>query len=415
MTIEHRAGYSKAVQQTDAARSFENCTLQTLDRWIQTSDGPRRMNSGAFMETVKSWNNIPVVFGRVHPNCMAFSADPEAELKRVGGRIAGSVQDPRVALEGHPTLDATMKLWDREALQLYQAGRLSLSTGFMGGITPEGEWKADIEPNHVLIFAEDDYNRPVDLGTSINKDDGPNPSTFQQFLNEIRAIFTRNSTSDPDPVSLAESEETEPEPETPESENDIMTETINPTETPAVGAPAPVADQVLQTPPVVPAPIVTRVTEEPAAAEVQTADYAAVMARMEGMNQKIEALNAAVQEKDAALQTLTAEMKAKDEALAAIETEKKEGAFKEAISTMKPGLIATEAQITALRESYNKDQVGFIKTVLAGQPDVSGTTTKDGVTHQPAESLNNETAEKTEKKSGLTLGKCDTINKTWRT
>ena len=139
--------------------------LQTLERSIWGIYFPQDL----FNKYLDRWDGIPVIYGPQHPDITKFSEDPEAELNRVGGRIAGVIHNIQIQQAGHPRLYADVTLTDEYAEGLIDTGQLGLSTGFQ--CADDGfQLIGQIYPSHVLVFFEDQNNLPADYGAGfLNK------------------------------------------------------------------------------------------------------------------------------------------------------------------------------------------------------------------------------------------------------
>lgn len=140
--------------------------LQTLDRKI----GDCVFDSKWFAPTVDAWSKVPVIYAQEHPNLDAWTEDPEAELKRIKGRLVnGAFKAPSIAVAGHPRLMATGDFKDKEIDEKISNGMISLSTAFWA-TEKDGHLAAPIEPHHVLLFDETEKDLPRDPGTGfLNK------------------------------------------------------------------------------------------------------------------------------------------------------------------------------------------------------------------------------------------------------
>ena len=138
--------------------------LNVLDRPVGGVNYPKE----AFMPTVTAWDHIPVVFATQHPDLDAFSNNQAKELARINGRLVGEVQSPRIEVAGHARLMANLALdsTDQQVQNLHAAGKLSLSTAFKCGRSPDGSSIAPtVVPNHVLVFEETPKDQPRDPGS----------------------------------------------------------------------------------------------------------------------------------------------------------------------------------------------------------------------------------------------------------
>ncbi|MFA5313035.1 MAG: hypothetical protein WC375_06960, partial [Methanomassiliicoccales archaeon] len=98
--------------------------LQTLDR---ESKGVF-LDKEHFAPTAKAWDTVPLILAQEHPIPAAYDKDPEAELKRIGGRvIKGNASGTHIETNGHPRLMTTFKLEDAEIEEGIAKGKISTS------------------------------------------------------------------------------------------------------------------------------------------------------------------------------------------------------------------------------------------------------------------------------------------------
>jgi len=143
----------------------------------------------AFTDSVSTWDGIPLVFANEHPDLDLFEKDPQAALDKVDGRIVGQCSDTRFIQEGHPHIRSALAVTDKECVDLWDQGSLSLSTAFWATVSGT-DVQGDIKPNHVLLFKEDAVNQPKDKGTLIQK--APTMTTKPQ-TNVGRVISQSNA------------------------------------------------------------------------------------------------------------------------------------------------------------------------------------------------------------------------------
>ncbi|MDD4472245.1 MAG: hypothetical protein PHT97_13945 [Methanoculleus sp.] len=162
--------------------SFENSVVQTLNAWIPHPDDPKRryFRVEAFERSLEKWDGVPLVFADRHPDLDLLASNPEAALAQVNGTIVGAFTKPRIEREGHPVMIGAIAIDDPEVLALWEAGELSLSTGFSCMV--EGQDVVEVTaPNHILLFREDRDKMPKDRGTRIaNMQDGSDSVTTNQ-------------------------------------------------------------------------------------------------------------------------------------------------------------------------------------------------------------------------------------------
>ena len=137
--------------------------LQTLDR---KSNGVF-LTKEHFEPTVDAWNDVPLIFAQEHPDPEKWNRDPEAELKRVKGRLVdGRARDTRIELTGHPRLMTVFDLHDKEIEDGIENGEISTSNGFWA--KHDDKLLGTVRPHHILFFRE--------------KRDGPVPGDGGAFI-----------------------------------------------------------------------------------------------------------------------------------------------------------------------------------------------------------------------------------------
>ena len=166
--------------------------LQTLERWIPGYDvgkgkeGYVYFSKEPFEKTIDDWNGTDLVFGTEHPNMKLFTSNPEEALKRVNARIIGKLSKAEIETAGHPRLIGTLKIDDEEVSELYDKGKLSLSTGFIAPINEEYRISGKTIPNHILLFEEDGITQPKDHGALI--------LNMAEIKNEGKILSAKNET-----------------------------------------------------------------------------------------------------------------------------------------------------------------------------------------------------------------------------
>ncbi len=134
--------------------------LQGLDQWLPSplpwvAGGKTFLGIRNFTGTETAWDEVPMVFvpgEPVHPNTRALRENLEAELARVGGRLAGRLQGSTISTAGTPRLSSQLIFEDPEVQQLHANNNLGISTGFDSFTFPSGHIAGRIEPSHVLLF-----------------------------------------------------------------------------------------------------------------------------------------------------------------------------------------------------------------------------------------------------------------------
>lgn len=137
--------------------------IQTLDR---ESNG-KYLGKEAFEGSEDDWNDAHLIFAQDHPDPDKFDKDPDAELKRIKGRMVnGTARDARIELTGHPTLRITFDLDDEEIEKGIADGNISTSNCFF--CKDDGKkLTGTVRPHHILFFYENGKAQPGDRGVLI--------------------------------------------------------------------------------------------------------------------------------------------------------------------------------------------------------------------------------------------------------
>lgn len=158
--------------------------IQTLERQDQRGI---YLGQEAFAPTVDGWNEAYLIYAQDHPDPVAFDRDPEAELKRIGGRmVQGTARDARIDTVGHPTLRIAFDLDDKEIEDGIEEGKISTSNCFY--CSDDGhKLTGTVRPHHILFFREEDGNLPGDRGVLVlNKSSGEDAITL---IDRLRALI----------------------------------------------------------------------------------------------------------------------------------------------------------------------------------------------------------------------------------
>lgn len=137
--------------------------LQTLDR---ASKG-LFLAKECYQPTLDAWKGVPLIFAQEHPDPEAFDKNPQAELRRIKGRLVGECMDAWIDRVGHPRLMGELGIIDPEVENGIGKGLISLSTGLRNR-HPEGERLQEaVDPHHILLFVEGGEDMPGDKGAFI--------------------------------------------------------------------------------------------------------------------------------------------------------------------------------------------------------------------------------------------------------
>lgn len=181
---------------------LSNCTLLMLNRWTSCQTGCWYYPADVFSKNLEIWNGIPIVFGQRHPDPVLFKTDPEAALRECGGEIIGFISDSRVVWEGHPRHVVAMNIdpvKGRKALDLYYAGRFGIS-GSEFFNQAEGIVTEITEASHVLVFEEDGWTMPADLGAVAAKTSSAFAFSNAPAIKEQNTPVSASLTHDLEPV-----------------------------------------------------------------------------------------------------------------------------------------------------------------------------------------------------------------------
>lgn len=196
------AQFGNAEAATSAAVVSHETVLQGLNQWVPAMH-PWITNREAyyavenFTGTEKAWDQVPIIYVPkfpVHPSIKGLKENPDAELERIEGRVAGSLSGTRVIETGTPRLMTTAHFTDPELQQLYDQGLLGLSTGFGCPVDTDGRLYGKVEPSHVLAFdiRDDQQNDPKAMflntrGGSMSDGKPNDTGEIKGLLNKILA------------------------------------------------------------------------------------------------------------------------------------------------------------------------------------------------------------------------------------
>ncbi|HJJ36456.1 MAG TPA: hypothetical protein O0X27_04695 [Methanocorpusculum sp.] len=322
---ETRNSPTLCTQQEQPHTLFPASKLQTLNRRV----GKKQLyfDKEQFAASVTSWSGIPLIFQKdgIHPDFAEVTRDPEHAADLIGGMLVGSVHNPQIVTEGGPRLMAELDVdtCGDELHKLWEDGTLTLSTAFYA--KSDGDRiTAPPVPNHVLLFPyQVDRVLPGDFGAFVNTMEAP-------------AMLPEKPTEDTRPAKVGGFFQALAE---------LLTRSPELKEAMANAEPAgePIAEPV-------------------PAAEEEIAE----------LKKQIEELKAAV----AASEQINAELKAELEALRLRETEQK---FSVILNALPDGMKATEAQILAIRNSYNAGKIEDVLLDALKHSVSAGVTAKTGV------------------------------------
>ncbi len=354
--------------------SFENSVIQTLNAWIPHPDDPDRryFRLEAFEASLDKWEGVPLVFADHHPDLDMFASYPDAALAQVNGKIVGSLSKPRIERGGHPVMMGSISISDPDVLALWEAGELSLSTGFDCMIVGEDVVKVTA-PNHILLFREDRSQMPKDRGTRIanmlngseimtkqkpGSNEGEPETTARSFLaslaNSIQTLLG-SSSSGPDEGG------TDPTPAIPAGQ----TNTPDPATPPADEGETSQEEED------------NMVDEMKEKLETAEAGLKAKTTELENMQGQVDALQKELEE----LKATNAELQ---KVVDQVNKEQADARFNAVLDTLAPGEKHTEEQKQQLRTLFDEDPYGFMARIPEMMVNQAGTK-QEGAQHEALE------------------------------
>lgn len=324
--------------QTDAHETI----LQALNRWMKYETGEYFLDAEAFQDTEAAWDKVPLIFAQEHPDDFDLvDNDIEAALQTVKdyqgnpGRLCGNLSHTAVLIPGQPRLTSKVKLTDPEVQNLYNQGKLSLSTGFTCWPGDDGHLTKKVRPNHVLVFVQGDKTQPRDKAAmflNLQKEEDmeathvgrviseKNKSMFKQAIDLLTTLYNKM-----DPPKQADPDASEGDP--------------------AAGA----CDE-----------------DKKPAANLEGDEMAAdteLKNQIEAATQTIAAKEAELVNKDAEIKTLKETSEALKNQLSTIEKAQKDAAWTALKNTLPPGLVDTPEKETALRNQAETAPLEFGKRI----------------------------------------------------
>lgn len=187
-------GSAPSDSQSSLVFSNHEAILQTLDR---ASKGIF-LNKEAFEPTVGDWDKVPLIFTPKipadHPNPDAYDKDPEAELKRIGGRLLdGHAKGTYIDGVGHPKLRTEFIINDAEVKKGIADGRISTSNG-MRVPNNGNKLTGTVQPHHILFFYEEGGAVPGDKGAFILNTSTETQDEALSLIDKLKALFVKGGT-----------------------------------------------------------------------------------------------------------------------------------------------------------------------------------------------------------------------------
>lgn len=356
---EETAQQKHCAMVTNASRvhTFDNSILQMLNRWIPDKERGHYFAVEPFANSIEAgkWNGTKLVYAQTHPDLELFATDPEKALSQVltrkgePGRVVGTLSDPSIITEGHPRFMGKLPIADKEVKQLWDEGLLSLSTAFFCTLNDDRHVVGDIEPNHILLFEENDIRQPADKGALVNQDGTggecvTGTAQAQTSIDKLEAALSAFKTSI---MGLFPKEQAPGKPEVSNVENPP--------------APAAKKQETTQMGDLMDDKEREALKNQVDAAQKETTDLKAQIANLETESKK----------KDTELVALR-------QTVAAVEKAKQDAAFVAFTKTIKPALIHTEDDKRKIRERFDNDPQGLLAEIANMLPDAKAETQEQG-------------------------------------
>ena len=315
--------------------------LQALNRWMNYDNGLKiYLDAEAFQGTESSWDTVPLIFAQDHPEDFELvDNDLETALNGVKdyqgnpGSICGNLTSTNVQIPGQPRLTSRVNFTDPAVQDLYQQGKLSLSTGFTCNVGDDGHLTQKVRPNHVLVFVQDDTIQPRDKAAMFLNTERNRKEENMEVTNQGRVISDKNHSRFRQAL---------------EALNGILDEMIGKKKDPKECGNE-------EVPPEVPA-----VNQDK---EVEMAD-AELKNQIDVANQTIVAKDAEIVNRDAEIKALKEQTLELSNKIAAIEQAKKDAAWTDLKNKLPPGLIDTpekEAEFKAMEPLALANKIAEIK------------------------------------------------------
>ena len=182
--------------------------LQGLNQWLPTphewvKGGKTYLGVRNFTGTEPAWDQVPLIYvpgAPKHPSNRGLRENLEAEVARVGGRLAGRMAGTTLHQAGTPRLSSLLVFSDPEVQQLHAEGNLGLSTGFDSFTFPSGHLAGTVEPSHVLLFDLRHGTPPNDPRTmflNLGDPDMADDAETRGLLTRILSILERPAAAPP--------------------------------------------------------------------------------------------------------------------------------------------------------------------------------------------------------------------------
>lgn len=167
--------------------------LDRLD-FLQPNKGrPVYYSAKEFEQAISSFQNLPLIFARKHPDPDLVLQDLDAAIKAVDGKLAGHSSNIFISNTGSPKLQGDVEITDPDVEELIKEGKIYVSNAFQGRVNTEGTIYG-ITGNHVLLYPTDTGIPPGDLiatflnqGENMAEDTKKTEPSYEFFMNQYEA------------------------------------------------------------------------------------------------------------------------------------------------------------------------------------------------------------------------------------
>lgn len=186
---------------TSPVVNIHDCIFQTLNRVVDYDEygNPICFPADVYEAGLDTASGANIIFAMDHPDPYLYEEDPERAIREVGGRVAGTILNPRVDRVGHPTARGQLGLYEDPDIEaLIAEGKLSMSPSVWSTYDDTGRKIVKIRFQNLLIFPEvpGGANVPRDPGTII-LNTKPKEETHTQFTGKTMTETIEKPVIDP--------------------------------------------------------------------------------------------------------------------------------------------------------------------------------------------------------------------------
>lgn len=134
------------------SENVHDVIIHGLDQSLEYSGNPVFYPVEPFQKQVEAWNGLDAVYipNGTHIPTGEYNANPEAALKKYGGKRVGEFQNAQVITAGNPRLQSRAEITDSEVEKAILKGNIKLSSAF--NATGTDAIEGNISPSYILLF-----------------------------------------------------------------------------------------------------------------------------------------------------------------------------------------------------------------------------------------------------------------------